>query len=303
MYPSAMRRRAFVLSLAALLAARRAGAQRPETNPRFRLGTELVPTAVTVRDGEGRLVTSLLRDDFEVAEDGVAQPVTQFTKERAPVSVALALDCSDSIRGARMDDARQAVQNFLENLLKPEDETALVFFNHEARVAESWSRDRGAIGGLLRAVRPTGATAIYDAVGAALPLFADRVHPRAALVVVSDGADTASDTTITALKQKLVREDIFLYAVGIASPTVRGPSRINPQVLRELAGSSGGYAEIIGSTAEIAGATERIAEELNNQYMLGYTPTTPGDGRSYRAIRVRVKQQDLNVRARRGVVR
>jgi Ca-activated chloride channel family protein len=299
-----MRRREFVLSLAALLATRRVRAQRPvETNQRFRLGTELVPTAVTVRDGEGRLVTSLLRDDFEVAEDGVTQPVTQFTKERIPVSVALALDCSDSMRGARMDDARSAVQNFLEHLLKPEDETALVFFNHEARVAESWSRDRESIGGLLRGVRPTGATAIYDAVAAALPLFADRLHPRAALVVVSDGADTASDTAITTLKQKLVREDIFLYAVGIASPTVRGPSRINPQVLRELAGSSGGYAEIIGSTAEIAGATERIAEELNNQYMLGYTPAAPGDGRSYRAIRVRVKRQEYNVRARRGVVR
>jgi VWFA-related protein len=299
-----MRRREFMWSLAALLATRRVRAQKPqETDPRFRLGTELVPTAVTVRDGEGRLVKSLRREDFEVAEDGVAQPVTQFTTERVPVSVALALDCSDSMRGSRMDDARSAVRNFLENLLDPEDETALIFFNHEARVAEGWSRDRGAVAGLLKAVRPTGATAIYDAVGAALPLFADRVHPRAALVVVSDGADTASDTAITALKQKLVREDIFLYAIGIASPTVRGPSRINPQVLRELAGSSGGYAEIIASTAEIAGATERIADELNNQYMLGYTPVSTGDGRTYRAIRVRVKQQELNVRARRGVVR
>lgn len=298
-----MRRRDFVWSLAALAAPVVRTPLAIEPGQRFSLGTELVPTAVTVRDGEGRLITTLGKEDFEVAEDGVPQPVTQFTRERVPVSVALALDNSDSMRGSRMEDARAAVRNFLENLLKPEDETALVFFNHEARVAEAWSRDRSAIAGLLQGLRPTGATAIYDAVAAALPLFADRTHPRAALVVVSDGADTASDTTITALKQRLVREDVFIYVVGIASPTVRGPSKINPQVLRELAGSSGGYAEIIGSTAEIAGATERIAEELNHQYVLGYTPVSAGDGRSYRALRVRVKGHDYQVRARRGVVR
>jgi VWFA-related protein len=269
----------------------------------FRSGSELVTTAVTVRDAEGRLVTTLTQADFIIEEDGVAQPITQFTRERVPVSLALTLDISDSMRGQRMVDARGALAHFLDRLLAPEDEAELLGFNHETRVFVPWTIDRTLMRTKLEELRPSGGTALYDAIDLALPQFDARTHPRAAILLVSDGADTASDTTITALKQKLVREDIFLYAVGIASPTVRGPSRINPQVLRELAGSSGGYAEIIGSTAEIAGATERIAEELNNQYMLGYTPTTPGDGRSYRAIRVRVKQQDINVRARRGVVR
>jgi Ca-activated chloride channel family protein len=299
-----MRRRDVVLSLAALLAGTRGRAsQRPEgPDPRFRADTELVPTAVTVRDGSGRLITSLDRDAFELSEDGAVQPITQFTRERVPVSVALALDISDSMRGSRMDDARVAVLNFLEHLLNEEDETALLFFNHAARIAQTWTRDRAGLAGLLQDLRPTGSTAIYDAIALSLPLFADRAHPRAALVVVSDGADTASDTTVTALKQQLARDDVFLYIVGIASPTVRGPSKINPAVLRELAGSSGGYAEVIASTAEIAGATERIAEELNNQYMLGYMPANSGDGK-YHTIRVRVKQGDYQVRARRGVTR
>ena len=65
----------------------------------FRAASELVTTAVTVRDAEGRLVTTLEQKDFIVEEDGVVQPITQFTKERVPVSLSLALDVSDSMRG------------------------------------------------------------------------------------------------------------------------------------------------------------------------------------------------------------
>jgi hypothetical protein len=120
---------------------------------------------------------------------------------------------------------------------------------------------------------------------------------------VSDGADTASDTTVIELKQRLGRGDIFLYGVAVDTPNARSAQRINPQVFRELSAQSGGYAEVVGSTAEIGPATSRIAEELNAQYMIGYTPTTPGNGR-YRSIRVSAgKAREYNVRARRGVVR
>ena len=74
--------------------------------------SELVTTAVTVRDAEGRLVTNLEKGDFIVEEDGVAQPITQFTKERVPISLSLALDVSDSMRGQRMTDARTRPRAF-----------------------------------------------------------------------------------------------------------------------------------------------------------------------------------------------
>src|SRR5690606_17865082 len=89
-------------------------AQRFEVDRPFRTGAELVPTAVTVRDGQGRLVTDLGREDFEIQEAGIAQPITQFTRERVPVSLALVLDISDSMRGPRMEDARAALLNFVD---------------------------------------------------------------------------------------------------------------------------------------------------------------------------------------------
>ena len=268
----------------------------------FRATSELVSTAVTVRDGEGRLVTTLTKDDFTIQEDGVAQPITQFTKERVPVSLSLTLDISDSMRGQRIVDARAALDNFLDKLLAVEDEASLVGFNHEARMFGPWTTDRAALRTKLDAIRPSGGTALYDAIDASLPQFESRQHPRAAILLVSDGADTASDRTPTELKQILVRTDIFLYAIGIDSIDARNSTRINPFTLNELTSQGGGYTEIIRSTAELGPATERIADELNHQYMIGYTPTTRADG-TYHSVRVRVSNDTYKVRARRGVVR
>ena len=268
----------------------------------FRASSELVTTAVTVRDAQGRLVKDLEQQHFIVEEDGVAQPITQFSKDRVPVSLSLTLDISDSMRGQRFADARGALGHFLDTLLAAEDEAALVGFNHEARLYSAWSAEKAGIRDRLISITPSGGTAMYDAVDLSLPLFDSRQHQRAALVLVSDGADTASDTTPTLLKQKLNRSDVFLYAVGIDTVDARNSTRINPFTLQELTSQGGGYTEIIRSTAELGPATERIAEELNNQYMIGYTPLKRGDGK-YHTIRVKVTDDSYRVRARRGVVR
>ena len=280
-------------------------AQRPvdlRDRNNFRSGSELVTTAVTVRDGDNRLVTNLKQADFTVEEDGIVQPITQFTTERVPVSLTLALDISDSMRGQRMVDARGALANFLDRLLAPEDEASLLGFNHAARMYAGWTTDKPGIRARLDAITPSGGTAMYDAIETALPVFESRQHPRAALLLVSDGADTASDATPTQIKQRLNRSDVFLYAIGIDSLDARNSRRINPFTLNELTAQGGGYTEIIKSTEELGPATERIAEELNHQYMIGYTPTTRGDGK-YHSVRVRVAYDTYKVRARRGVVR
>ena len=268
----------------------------------FRSASELVATAVTVRDGDGRLVTTLEQKDFIVEEDGVAQPITQFTKERVPISLTLALDISDSMRGQRMADARGAVANFFDKLLAPEDEASLLGFNHAARMYAGWTTEKQALRARLDSITPSGGTAMYDAIDVALPMFDTRQYPRAAILLVSDGADTASDMTPTILKQKLNRSDVFLYAIGIDSLDARNSRSINPFTLQELSAQGGGYTEIIKSTDELGPATERIADELNHQYMIGYTPAARGDGK-YHIVRVKVTNDTYKVRARRGVVR
>lgn len=266
---------------------------------RFRSDIELVATAVTVRDAAGRLVATLDQDAFEISEDGVPQPIALFTKDRVPVSLCLALDVSESMRGRRMADAREALRQFLDNLLTPDDETALVLFNHSPNVAVSWTADRSLLHMRLDAVVPFGGTAIYDAVAAMLPLFQSRTHQRAAIVLVSDGADTASDTTLMSLRRLMIRSDVFLYAIAIDAPDARNSTRINPWPLRELTAEGGGYTEVIADSAELASATARIADELNHQYMLGYSPSRTPDSQ-FHTIRVVVKGGEYHVRSRRG---
>jgi Ca-activated chloride channel family protein len=268
--------------------------------PVFRTGIETVHVTVTVTDSNGRLITGLGRDDFEVYEDGQRVPVTQFSDKRVPVSLGVLLDISDSMFGQPIVDARGALDRFVGDLLEAGDEAFVASFNHAPRIVEPWTQPPAALRGRLDAVKPTGGTAIYDALVAAAPLFSGRRHTRAALIVISDGADTASDYTLIEARDAVRRTDPFIYAVAIDSgDKSRVSTRVNPDALREITGPSGGYTEVIHSSADLGPATERIANELNHQYTLGYTSTRPPDG-NWRSIRVRIKDRDYFARARRG---
>ena len=90
----------------------------PLTDSRpFRAGVDLTSITVTVRDADGKLVTGLPRDVFEISEDGVPQQITTFTHDRVPISLGVLIDTSDSMFGKRIQDVRLAVNHFLFDLL------------------------------------------------------------------------------------------------------------------------------------------------------------------------------------------
>jgi len=302
---------AVLIVVAVAIAAARTGAragQTPSPQPPipdtklFQSGIEITSVTATVTDKEGRLVHDLPREAFEVYEDGMRQTITQFTRDRVPIGLGVLLDISDSMYGARIQDARAAVDRFFFDLLDPADEFFLLAFNHAPHPLTGWTREQGDVRRALAGLRPTGGTAIYDAIADALPIVARRSRQRAALLVISDGADTASTTTLRDVRSALLRTDAFVYAIAIDSPD-RTPinTRVNAQALREITNESGGRTELVQSSAEIAEATARIAEELNSQYLLGFTSAKGADGQ-YHSLRVRVPQGDYRVRARNGYV-
>lgn len=293
-------RRQILLSLGIGAAARGAFARPPQQ--RFETEIEVVTVTVAVTDAEGRLVTDLAQDEFELFEDGRPQTITQFTHDRAPVSLAVLLDVSDSMVGLRLADARQALDRFLFELLSRDDEYALVLFNHQPTIAASWTDDPARVTPALDAMRGWGGTAIYDAVNATLPLLDKRRRQRGAAVVISDGADTASDVPLRDLRSRLLRTDAFVYAIGIDRDDPRAlRTRINPYSLRQITDDTGGYTEVVKDTSELGAATARLADELNKQYTLGYTPGRAPDSQ-FHGIRVRVRRAGHRVRARRGYI-
>lgn len=295
-------RRALLTAFGTAVLWPRESASQQSTGQRFETGVEVVTVTAAVTDTEGRLVTDLSQDEFEVFEDGVEQTISQFTRDRVPISLAALLDISDSMVGARLADARSALDRFLFELLSREDEYALLLFNHQPTVASSWTDDPGRVTPALDAMRGWGGTAIYDAVAAAVPLLDGRHRQRGAAVVISDGADTASDIQLRQLRSRLLRTDAFIYAIGIDRDDPRAlRTRINPYSLRQITDDTGGYTEVVKYTSELGPATARIADELNKQYTLGYTPSHPPDS-EFHGIRVRVKRQGHRVRARRGYI-
>jgi Ca-activated chloride channel homolog len=265
-------------------------------------GIEIISITATVTDKDGTLITGLGREAFAVFEDGVSQTITQFTNERVPVGLGVVLDISDSMFGKRIQDARAAVDRFLFELLDQSDEFFILVFNHQSRTLTGWTHIPEDVRRALDGIKPFGGTAAYDAVIESLPMLERRSRQRAAVLLISDGADTASNASIRDVRSAVHRSDAFVYAIAIDSPERQAiNTRVNSQALREITAESGGRTEVVHNATELNEATARIAEELNSQYVLGYTSPRGADGQ-YHSIRVRVPGTEYRVRARTGYV-
>ena len=182
---------------------------------RFRTGVDLINVSATVTDRSGRIVEGLSRTDFLVYEDDHLVEVTHFSAERVPVSLGIILDTSGSMAGDKITAARAALDRFLTDVIRPEDEVFLYRFDSSPHLVQGWTSDRKRITDALQALRPDGATALYDAVAQALPLLDSGKHFKKALLVISDGNDTNSRTTLETVRRSIRESDTLVYAIAI----------------------------------------------------------------------------------------
>ena len=210
---------ALVLVAGALLSAQQPQppAEQQEQSFKFRTGVELINVNATVTDQSGRFVSGLTKDDFRVFEDEQPQTVTHFNAERVPVSLGIVLDTSGSMDGEKMQAAKLALERFLVQLLDPEDEVFLYRFDNVPELVEGWTRDKRRISQSLRDIRPRGGTALYDAVTDAVHLAHQGKNKKKAVVIISDGNDTASRTDVYSVKQLIRETEVLVYAIGIDS--------------------------------------------------------------------------------------
>jgi Ca-activated chloride channel homolog len=287
--------------------------------PSFRGGSDTVRLFVTVADRDGRLVTTLTRDDFEVRDEGKPQPLTLFDNSPQPIRLIVMLDVSGSMEGNLPLLRAAAAQLFAR--LRADDVARVGAFGREVTISPSFTHDSRELAAALPvAIAPDAPTPLWRAIDQALDGFGNADDRRKVILVLSDGKDTG----VQSFGQRPVsqaeaidrarRDDVMIYAIGMRSrgqrsgPPGPGPGGLQAMLLADLPDpglarvaeeSGGGYTEIRAGQ-DLSAAFEGVADELHSQYLLGFAPPKR-DGKVH-DLTVRVTQGGLKPRARKSYV-
>ena len=259
----------------------------------FKTGTDMVPIYATVTGAHGELVRDLTAADFVIEDNGARQTITVFERDIQPITIAILLDVSPSLFPAA-SRAAAAVTEFAMRLL-PGDRACVGTFGHAVVLDPSLTGDAAALRARLNAAAPWPAgTALWDAIEAGRAALAAEGGRRVVLVV-TDGADNASRVNPDDARAKLQREGVMVYAMAI-----RGRFGLDTSELGALAKATGGRSIELGSATDVPAAMQSVADELHQQYLIGFSPARL-DGRVHR-LDVKVKRPDVTVRARKMYV-
>jgi Ca-activated chloride channel family protein len=271
----------------------------------FRSDVNLVLVNVTVADFQGRLVSELGPENFSILEDKRPQQLRYFSREEEPLSVAIILDTSQSMK-AHMAQARAAALAFVRDS-NPEDEFVLITFADQPRLVASLA-DSEPEADLLRftaGVSAKGNTALWDAVHLGVRKLRHARHGRRALLVISDGGDNHSRYTQSEIKSLLEEADVQVYGIDMLDPApMKSADRLGLLSLDEIAGATGGRIFPVHDLAELHRAIDQISLALRTQYVLGYYPSQAAQAANWRKIKVEVKNfsdsRGLHIYAKKG---
>ncbi len=262
----------------------------------------LVQIPVHVTNELGANVAGLSKGDFQLWEDNIAQDITHFSMDDAPASVGLVYDCSGSMRG-KMGQAAAAAQAFIRTA-NPEDEFFLVEFGDWPKLAAPFTTDVNDILTRILRTKPSGRTALLDAMQMAMKQMKRAVNPRKAVVILSDGGDNQSRRNLREIESALIESDVQAYAMGLyaqdRSRKLTAEERAGPKLLQQISEKTGGRVFTVSSADALPEISERISRELRTQYMLGYSPAAVVRDGKYHHVQVRINRANLRVYSRPG---
>jgi Ca-activated chloride channel family protein len=300
-----------------LLAASLAFAQNPAPTA-IRVDVALVNVAFTARDAHGRLVTDLTRDEIEVLEDGVGQPIQFFGRSAdLPLEFAILLDMSGSQE--RFNQVhREDLASFAQKALMAGDKALLVCFANRMRVATDFTSSAAdLLTGLDRysknkqrtnliELEPddtrTGGTALFDAIYYTASLKMMEPGARKAVLVFSDGEDNSSARDVIEAIEAAQSANALIYTVRFTElrhgvPTAR--NRYGLTEMNRLAADTGGLAFDAAHT-DVGAALTLVSAELRSLYEIGFATSNPSRDGSFRKLQLRCKRPGVTIRARSG---
>ncbi|MFS8087291.1 MAG: VWA domain-containing protein, partial [Acidobacteriota bacterium] len=281
-----------------------------------RVKTTLITSPVLVIGRNGKYIPTLRREDFHVFEEGVEQNLAYFAPVDRPITLALVIDASRSTV-FELRNLQDAAISFV-NEMRPDDQALIVSFADEVQLLAEPTSDRDILRRAILSARTGGATRVYDAVDFVINQKLAGITGRKAIVLLTDGVDTASrDATYQTNLNDAAKSEALIYAIQFstrvymakqaqrvrrAPPEGSGFSRIDYQradaYLHQISDLTGAPLYPAANTNDLDRAVARIAEELHNEYSVGYYPPTKGAPGEVRRIEVRINQPRLVVRAR-----
>lgn len=271
----------------------------------FRAGTDVVFLPTTVTDHGNHLIGGLEQDAFRVFEDGALQPIKLFSRDPQPIAMSLLLDTSTSME-RRLGIVQEAAIGFSRRL-GPRDVAQVIAFDSQAQVLQTFTNDHAALERAIHGAHAGGSTALYMAVYIALSdlqkvraASKDDIR-RQAIVLLSDGEDTSSLLDYDQVRDKAKRSEVTVYAIGLKSSdeAIHGFNEAE-YVLRTLTQDTGGRAYFIKEASELNSVYQQIADELANQYMIGYTSTNHKLDGAWRRVTVTIDRAGAIARTRSG---
>jgi len=273
----------------------------PDTGNRstFKSGVDVVSLSVTVLDPKAQLLANLAREQFSVFEDGVRQDIAYFETSTVPLDLALLIDTSVSME-PKLAFVQQAAAGFVD-ALREGDRASVFSFNSYVRPLQPFTTDRDLVRQAIRNTTAAGGTALYNAVYVALRAFAkvpvdDGQVRRRAIVVLTDGEDTASVLSFDDMLAEAKRAGVTIYTIGLHadSPSIYAAQRARGYfseadfAMKQIAGETGAKAFFPTCQRELAAAYAEIGRELASQYAIGYVSRNPVRNGAFRRVIVRV---------------
>jgi len=272
---------------------------------------------VTVTDQQGRYVTGLQRGDFKLSIDGQDRPIEFFRQDlNTPVSVGILVDTSGSMQ-PKIPQAQAAISEFIRNL-NERDDVFLFAFSSRPFLLQPFTTNHYLVLSRLELLHAFGQTALYDTILDGLLMVQHGRYDKRALLVVTDGMDNTSQSTLNQVVAQARRMGVLVYSIGIGDPNASnlpglalGPflfggniDQVDARTLNLLSNETGAKTYIIrevGDGAALRDACATISRELREQYTLGFVAPDASRG-GYRSLHVDVPPHpEVSVRVRKGV--
>jgi Ca-activated chloride channel family protein len=280
-----------------------------QDRPGTQIFTYNVRLPIAVVDKSNRFVVDLKQEDFEIYEDKVKQlEIESFLAEtNLPLDIALLMDTSNSVK-PKLKFQRDAAVSFLQTVLRPRVDRALFLsFNSDIELHQDYTNRIDLLSTAIDKVKAYGETRLYDAVYRICEekMFAEAGRRRA-IVLITDGEDTASDHTLEEAINIALRAEVVVFVIsnkaagffGVQAGQVDSSEDKN---LKKLAEDTGGRAFFTGTTLELERGFANVTKELRSQYLIAYSPSNTNLDGKMRTIEVRVPgKKDLKIRTRKG---